>query len=350
MSEFNDLTLSDIKVGGKQLESPKEPVQEPAATTDPAPAEPAPAAVTEPVVVDPAPADPAKVEPAKVDPTPAAVDPAPAEPAVAPTPAEYKFKDDFIKAAVEYYEKTGDLVPYVQAKTVDFTKLSDEEIMRRDLKNQYANLSDKAFDALYKEKVTDKFKIDEEAFGADAAEIGREFLKLEAEGKRQKFIEEQNSFKAPEKAEDKEELERQEAVKRTLEEFKEATLKNDETKSIVEGKRVALKIGEAEVNFEVSDPNSLIDMTLDNQKFFNLFQNADKSINYKNWYKMLAYSQNPEAFEKTLFDKGKAEGREEITKEIKNPTSSKGGDVPTDNDVDFSTGLLNAFAKRGKHS
>jgi len=333
MDDFKDLSLADIKVDGKQLEPAKpadKPEDKPVDTPTDKPADKPEDTVDKP-------ADKPEDKPTDT-------------PADKPASPEYKFKDDFIKGAVEYYEKTGDFTAYIEAKSIDYTALTDEEIMKRDLKSQYASLSDKAFDALYKEQVLDKFKLDAELHGADATEVGREFLKIEAEAKRKKLIEKQNAFKAPERVEDASELEAQAAQEQAIAAFKESTLNNAATKSLLEGKIVPIKVGDVDVNYEVVDPNSMVEMTLDNNKFFSLFRKADNTIDYDLWYETIAYAQSKGLVKKTLFDKGKAEGRDEITKEIKNPTDPKGGDPSTEGTGDFTTGLLEAFAKRGKHS
>jgi len=100
----------------------------------------------------------------------------------------YNFKDDFIKGVVEYYEKTGDVTPYLQAKLVDFNQMSDEEVMRRNLREQYPDVSEKAFDRLYKQQIADKFKLDADEWGEDDSELGKELLKAEATKARQKYI------------------------------------------------------------------------------------------------------------------------------------------------------------------
>ena len=37
-----------------------------------------------------------------------------------------QFKDDYIKNAVEYYNKTGNLTPYLEATSVNYSEMSDE--------------------------------------------------------------------------------------------------------------------------------------------------------------------------------------------------------------------------------
>jgi len=334
--DFSKLSLDDVNVGGQKLSTDPAPTGDPVnngGTADPANADPAPAN-------DPAPADPAKAdptpEPAKTEPVKA--DPPKADPA--PTPS---FKDDFIKGVVEYYEKTGDLTPYLQAKLVDFQGMSDEEIMRRDLREAYPEVSDKAFEKLYKQQVIDKFKLDTEMFEEDDIELGKELLKSEAAKIRSKYQEWQKGFQAPEPEPDN----RAEEAARLLKEFEEKVKNNDLTKAILNDKRIAIKTADGDFNFEVQNPDALLDMTIDNDKFFSQFATPDGQIDYEKWYLTSAFSQDPQGFVKAIGNYFKGLGREEITKEIKNPSNNAVGDIPTESSGDFTSGLLQAFANRG---
>lgn len=329
--DFNSLKLEDVSVGGQPLATP-DPAAEPAATSEPDnSAEPAgtPAPASDPVATPEPAAEPAKAEPAS--------EPAP----------EYNWKDDFIKGVVEFYEKTGDITPYLQAKLVDFKGMSDEEVMRRSLREQYPDVSEKAFDRLYKQQIVDKYKLDVEDWGEEDSELGRELLKVEAEKQRQKYIEWQNGFKAPEPVGTQEIQSQELELKEALQKFEQSVKSNPLTSQILNDKRIAIKVGDAEFNYELQDAKSMVDMTLDNNKFFQQFASADGQLDYSKWYKAVAYSQNPELFEKALVNYGKTLGREEVTKELKNPSTNTVGDVPTEGSSDFATGLLQAFASRG---
>lgn len=256
---------------------------------------------------------------------------------------EYNFKDDFIKNVVEFYEKTGDLTPYLQAKTVNFEQMSDEEILRRSLREEYADLSDKAFDRLYKQQVVDKFKLDAEEWGDEDSELGRELLKSEATKLRERYLQWQRDFTAPEPEVSDEYAQTAEMLQR----FEQDVRSSDFTKSFLEGKKLTIKTTDGEFNYEVPQADSVIDMTIDNDKFFSQFAGDNGNLDYAKWYKTVAYSQNPDLFEKALINYGKTLGRSEVTKEIKNPSTSPVGDVPTEGSGDFKTGLLQAFAMRG---
>ena len=320
--DFSGAKLEDFKVLGSEPDVQPEPAAEPAAETNP-----------EPAAAEPAPEPAPQPEP---------------KPEVKPEPAkEYQFKDDFIKQVVEFYEKTGDLTPYLQAKTVDFTSMSDEEIMRRSLREQYSDLSDKAFDRLYKQQVTDKFKLDLDEWGEEDSELGRELLKVEASKIRSQYLDWQKNFQAPEPGVAQDQQQAEASAQEALLKFEQEVKSNPFTKSLLEGKKLTIKTADGEFNYEVPEVDPLLDMTVNNDLFFSQFANEQGNLDYAKWYKTAAYSQNPELFEKALINYGKTLGRAEVTKEIKNPSNSQVGDVPTEGSGDFRTGLLQAFATRG---
>lgn len=255
---------------------------------------------------------------------------------------KHNFKDDFIKGVVDYYERTGDLTPYLQAKIIDFNKISDEEIMRVNLRDQYSNLSDKAFDRLYKQQIVDKYKLDADEYGEEDYELGKELLSAEAAKVRQAYVEWQNNFVAPEPQES--EPDNSEEI---LQYFEQEVRSNEFTKNVLDGRRIAIKTQDGEFNYEIPSAKDMVDMTIDNDRFFRQFANESGNLDYAKWYKTVAYSQNPEMFERALINYGKTLGRSEVTKEIKNPSNAQFGDVPTEDSVDFTTGLLQAFASRG---
>jgi hypothetical protein len=322
--DFSGANLDDFKFGETQQQ---EPTSAPETT-------PEVSATTE---------TPTQVEPEQVQ------TPEPSPEPVADKPAEtaYDFKDDFIKGVVEFYEKTGDLTAYLQAKTVDFNQMSDEEVMRRNLREQYSDLSDKAFDRLFKQEVTDKFKLDADEWGEEDSELGRELLKVQASKLRGQYLDWQKNFSAPEPKVDEEQLRIQEETQRTLQQFEEQVRNNELTKNILEGNKLTIKTAEGEFNYELQNASSLLDMTIDNDKFFSQFASDNGQLDYAKWYKTAAYSQNPEMFEKSLINYGKTLGRSEVTKEIKNPSTAPVGDVPTESSGDFTSGLLQAFLNRG---
>ena len=95
-------------------------------------------------------------------------------------PAQQDFKDDFIKGVVDYYEKTGDLTPYLQAKLVNYDEIDPQTLLREELRKQFPTLSDKAFDRVYQQEIVDKYRIDPNRYEDEDVEVGLELLNAKA--------------------------------------------------------------------------------------------------------------------------------------------------------------------------
>ena len=78
--------------------------------------------------------------------------------------SDTQFKDDYIKNAVEYYNKTGSLTPYLEATSVNYGEMSDEQIMRRELEQANPTLSAKAIERLYNRDIVNKYSLDEDKY------------------------------------------------------------------------------------------------------------------------------------------------------------------------------------------
>ena len=74
-------------------------------------------------------------------------------------PSEYKFKDDFIKKAVEYYETYGTLQPYLEATSIDYDAISDLDLVKSEFDKQNNDLSERARTKLF-EKESEKYNLD----------------------------------------------------------------------------------------------------------------------------------------------------------------------------------------------
>jgi len=242
--------------------------------------------------------------------------------------------DDFSLGALEYYRSTGDLAPYIEAKSIDYSKLSDEEILRRDLRQTYSDLSDEDFDLVYRAKVVDKYKLDD-VYSDDEQKVGRIELKYAVKDIRDKFIEDQKRFAAPKVEQVNQEQE--------MAKWFESVKSDPATQNLLSGKRISSSTG---ANFEV-DPNAILDQTYDTNKFFQNFLDQNGKTDLNKWYKALAFINNMEAYEKTIWDAARSEGKKELFDEIKNPAKPDVGQVPRGGTGDFNADLLQAFLENG---
>lgn len=254
-----------------------------------------------------------------------------------------QFKDDFIKDAVEYYNKTGTLTPYLEATSVNYEEMSDEKIMRRELERTNPTLSAKAIERLYNRDVVSKYSLDVDKYDEEEVELGKELLKADASKLREKYVDEQKKFTQPEVAETKQEdtVNQEEAMAQ----WTQTVSQSDYTKDMLENKRILVSYGDDKFSYEVENPEDLQAMTLDNNKFFSLFKDENGQVDFDRWYRVLAFAVDPEVYDSSLISHGQELGQEKVVSDLKNPTK------PTKSSEDYKTpnspleGLIGALSR-----
>ena len=225
------------------------------------------------------------------------------------------FKDDFIKDAVEFYNKTGSLTPYLEATSLNFEEMTDQKIMRHNLKSQNPTLSDRAIERLYLRDIINKYSLDADRFDEDEVELGKELLKADADKLRKTLVDEQKNFIQPEsEPEDNSEAEAQQAA------FIESVNTNNVTRDLLENKRILVDYNDQSFSYEIENPEQLKDMALDSTKFFALFQDEKGIIDFDKWYKVASYALDPETYNQSLISHGVGLGQEKVVKDLKNPS------------------------------
>lgn len=254
-----------------------------------------------------------------------------------------QFKDDYIKDAVEYYNKTGNLTPYLEATSVNYEEMSDEKIMRRELEQANPSLSAKAIERLYNRDIVSKYSLDVDKYDEEEVELGKELLKADASKLREKYVDEQKKFTQPEVAETKQEdtVNQEEAMAQ----WTQAVSQSDYTKDVLENKRILVSYGDDKFSYEVENPEDLQAMTLDNNKFFSLFKDENGQVDFDRWYRVLAFAMDPEVYDSSLISHGQELGQEKVVSDLKNPTK------PTKSSEDYKTpnspleGLIGALSR-----
>ncbi len=265
--------------------------------------------------------------------------PAPAEQEL----TEYQFKDDFIKKAVEYYEKYGTLQPYLEATATDYDEMSDLDVLKMRFDAENSDLSDRAKAKLF-EKEVEKYNL--EAFDEEDLEVGQALLKRDANKVRAALKEQQQQFiqsiqpanAAPEISQ--EELEAQVRESRKVVE--------QGVSSVVKNNLIRLEANGEGINFQLGDTTKVVDYALDSTKFLSTFSTKDGQVDWDKWTKVVAFAENPSLFVSELIKHGKSIGRKSMEAELKNVSPTmRSKDVietndfvsPYDNPVDFLKGM-----------
>ena len=259
--------------------------------------------------------------------------------------AEYKFKDDFIKKAVEYYDTYGNLTPFLEATSKDYDSISDVEILKANFDKENSDLSEKARNRLF-EKELEKYNLD--SYDEDDTEVGNALLKRDAGKLRKALKEEQQQFiqsiqpqgqGQQEQQPSQEELEAQQAESRKI--------IQGGISGVVKNNLIKVEANGEGINYQIGDTTKVVDYALDSSKFLSTFA-KDGQVDWDKWTKVVAFAENPTQFISELIKHGKSLGRKMMEAELKNvtpPTNSK--EViesneninPFDNPVDFLRGM-----------
>jgi hypothetical protein len=240
-------------------------------------------------------------------------------PAEAPV-AQYKFKDPFIEKAVQYYETYGTLQPFLRATEVDYTEMSDLEVLKVKFDSENADLSPKARQKLF-EKEVERYGLD--SYDDEDKEVGEALLRRDAQRLRQTFMEEQQQFlnnvQSPQASTgpSQEELAAQQEESRKI--------ISEGVSSVIKDNIIKVGANGEGINYQIQNPNDVVDYALDSNKFLSIFA-KDGSVDWDKWTKTVAFAQNPTQFISELIKHGKSLGRKAMESELKNvvpPTINK---------------------------
>ena len=259
-------------------------------------------------------------------------------------PSEYKFKDDFIKKAVEYYETYGTLQPYLEATSVDYDSVSDLDIIKANFDKQNSDLSERARTRLF-EKELEKYNLD--SYDEDDVEVGKALLTRDANKLRNTLKEEQQKFIQniqPTSQEQVPQITPEEQAAQ-LEQTRKAI--ESGISGVINNGLIKVDANGEGINYQIADANKVVDYAIDSNKFLSTFA-KDGSVDWDKWTKVVAFAENPTQFISELIKHGKSLGRKAMEAELKNvtpPTNSKevientDYSSPFDNPVDFLKGM-----------
>jgi len=337
----------EIKWGGDSDVAIDPAHEAPAETPTEQPAPEVPAVEPAPAVVEPA--APVVETPATPEvPAPAVAAPAvePAQPAPAAAPAQPV--DSFAALGIpndEYHQKlieaakTGDLQNFIKSQAVDYKSMTAQEILREDIRRGLPDLSEAQVERLLQKELDSKYQQGD--YDDDDVAIGVKRMERDANKIREGFIAEQLAYKAPQITDPSIAFQEQmQAQQQQMEQEKAAfqqRVENDPGyKQFGTNRVVELGSGDDKFNYAVRDNVDVMGQTMDINKFVSNFLDPDgqgvPQFNLKKWLGVLAYANNPAAFEKALIDHGRTLGTKNADAELRNPDSVVAGIKPATTD------------------
>lgn len=252
---------------------------------------------------------------------------------------------------VEFRKGGGDPIKFLEVQKRDWSKISDAEVLRYDLKKQFPDLDEEEFEILADKRINARFSIGEEFTDPKEKKAAELELKIEADAKRKAFKEEDSKFLLTAREADTEQVRQKEAAEKTKLDFLDFVGESEKTKAFVATKEIIAGEGAESVKIQ-ADPSKVLGYVLEPEKFWSLFEKpvsdetgkeTGKELDLDLLYAAINFALDRKGFEKTLIDHGKSLGSKSEEEELHNVPKTvqpkAGGKEET---------LLEAFAKRGR--
>lgn len=181
--------------------------------------------------------------------------------------ADNKDLDPKVLGFLKHWKAEGNVESYLKAMTTDFSKMSPEEVMRRQLQEQYPEMDAKQLETLYKIKVQQRYKLDSTLYSEEEVEEGRIELMADSKPIREALAQKQQDYLLPkpvknEAAPDPRVLQQQQE----LEAYKTQLNENSFIKNIVASKQLTIGEGDDAYNHPV-DPNKVLGILNDKDEW-----------------------------------------------------------------------------------
>lgn len=231
---------------------------------------------------------------------------------------------DFAIEMNEYLAKGGKAEDYLNAKAIDYNKISDEDLVKEDYRKQYPNFTKEEINRLFNRK----YGITEEMLDDEKEDKTLE-LKADAYSKRQSKIEQQQNFKIPETPilhtdEAYEQWKQGQQSQALLNENVVSYFNNHEaTKALNESKRVTINLGDGvePFNFNINKPEIITQSLTDGGKIISkLISTATGEPDVAKQQLLTTFAFNPQKFMQDIYNYGVQNGQRKLVSEGQNAT------------------------------
>ena len=220
--------------------------------------------------------EPIPVAPAKPEPTPA---PSPAAPPAQAGAVDWKEElkkadqaailkelgfDDKMVGFFNKWRTDGNIADYIRAVTVDYSKMSAEQLMRHQLEVSNPELSPEDLEELYQARVVDQYKLNPDAYSETEVARGRLLLKVDAKAVREGLIKQQQEYilsaKPPAPVVDNTAQIREAEMNELRTRYTASLTSSQLSKDLLANKTLALGTGEYAMKYEVHDPEQVLNI------------------------------------------------------------------------------------------
>lgn len=230
--------------------------------------------------------------------------------------------DPFAVEINKHIKSGGQPIDYLQARAIDYTKISDDTLLKESIRKEYPNLSPSQVDLMFHRK----YNVPEDATDEDK-EFYTAQLQADAYKVRQNEIAKQQRFKVPETPiPQKDEAYDQwkqniQSQAQQIEERNNYYLTHPATKSLNESKRVTINLGEgvAPFNFQIDKPEMLTKAFTDDGSVWRKLTSTpqgEPDVAKQQLIALISY--NPQKFIQDIFKYGQSMGEMKKVEEGQN--------------------------------
>lgn len=232
--------------------------------------------------------------------------------------------DEFEINLHEHRKRGGKTEDYINAKGIDYSKVSDRDMVLQSLQREYPNLEADDVKELFEDTYKQGDNYDE-----DDKRRGSIRMKAEAYKIRQSAIERQQQFKITDVAKNTNEIDtvqQQQLAQQRAEQTYKFFTEHEATQNLIKSKRVAINLGEGTkpFNFNVDKPEALVKPMLDSESWQRVIavnpEEPDKSKlipDVAKLQRLILQAMNPN-YEKDIYNAGKSAGEKGLVDEGKN--------------------------------
>lgn len=220
-----------------------------------------------------------------------------------------------------------DLKDYLQAVTVDYSKMTPEQLLRQQLMADFGSLSPEDFEEVYKMKVIEQYKLDPDLYSETEVRRGKLLLGIDADKIRQDLVRKQQELlfaKAPEpgpSAADIAAKEQQEQNEKNLLTYRNFVDTSEHTRELLNTKFLKIGEGEKSFNLEVTNPNDVLNLLYDPGKWASKLWNEDGTPNVKKQLVLGAIANDDQLFFSNLAKHYEMLGAKSVAEKIQNAST-----------------------------
>ena len=226
-------------------------------------------------------------------------------------------------AKMNKYVLSGGNIDDFNKTQIDYSEMSDDDIVKSEMKLNDSDLSDEDIDFMF----DNEYSLDEEEYDEDEVRISKLKLRKDAKQSREKLVQWKKQFEIPEVSKttenqrenvDAEKLKQQESLK--IERDRWANIVHETTSKF---DKVDFNINDKGEKFTFTlsdeDRNSVKETSADLSKFWSRFMNEDGTENMEKLNKTMFLVDNFDKVVRAVANQYKSSGKDDVLKDIKNP-------------------------------